>query len=406
MKVCGIVAEYNPLHNGHKYHIEKAKEITGSDYIIVVMSGDFTQRGIPAVMPKHERAKAALLAGADLVLELPLTYATGSAEHFAFGAVSLMHQLGCVNTICFGAENDSIEEFKKTAHILSGDDDSFKDLLDAKLTEEHNYPKARQAALYSILGESSDILSSPNNILGVEYIKALFRLNSAIEPISIKREGSSYLKEKLDEKEYPSAMALRALFKNSDAYSVDELIPYIPQNIVNLMGETYHSTWPIFLDDFSQMLSYKLIMSEKANLLSIQDINEDLADRIQNTKETFTSFSEYIDQLKTKNNTYTRISRALLHTMLSLREQNEIPCPYARVLGFNKNSKELLSTVKKESTIPLITKLADASALLTPVALNMLETEIKATALYHNMIAQKYGTHLPNEYRTIIPIIE
>ena len=195
MKITGIIAEYNPFHNGHLYQIKKARELTGADYIIVVMSGNLTQRGTPALIDKYSRAQMALSGGADLVIELPACYATASAEYFAMGAISILNQLGCVDSICFGSENGNIAMLTKIANALVSESEDFVQALKNNLKNGDTYPVARNAALAeTISGITSydTILGFPNNILGIEYIKALIRQNSSIKPYTNLRIGADY----------------------------------------------------------------------------------------------------------------------------------------------------------------------------------------------------------------------
>ena len=217
MRIVGIIAEYNPFHNGHQYHIEKSLELTGADAAVVVMSGNFIQRGAPAIMPKHSRAKMALKNGASLVIELPVPYATGSAEYFAYGAVSLLDDFGCVDALCFGSECGNLNLLKTLAKILVKEPAEYKELLSCYLKQGNSFPLARQYAMRDYLhsDQVNDILAEPNNILGIEYLKALYRLNSTIEPYTIQRVSSHYHDQELQES-YSSASAIRNVIKSED----------------------------------------------------------------------------------------------------------------------------------------------------------------------------------------------
>ena len=194
MKIVGLITEYNPFHNGHLYHIKKAKEITGADYAIVVMSGNYVQRGAPAIMPKHLRAEVALEAGADIIFELPVCYACSSAEYFAAGAVSLFEQLNCVDSLCFGSECGNYELLERLARIIADEPEEYRTVLTASLKKGKSFPRARQEALIEYLGDESlnIVLEQPNNILGIEYIKALYQKHSPIHTYTIKRMVSGY----------------------------------------------------------------------------------------------------------------------------------------------------------------------------------------------------------------------
>ena len=226
MRVVGLIAEYNPYHNDHKYHIEKAKELATADYAIVVMRGNFVQRGTPAIMPKHLRAEAALKCGADLGIELPVYYATGTAEQFAYGAVSLLDKLGCVDAICFGSECGDIEPLKSLAKILCDEPAEYKENLQFNLRSGMSFPLARQKAIQAVCDSShlTELLEQPNNILGIEYLKALYRLGSNIEPLTIRREASHYHDTELQE-QFSSASALRGTISDGNFAQLYGQIP-------------------------------------------------------------------------------------------------------------------------------------------------------------------------------------
>ena len=240
MKIVGLIAEYNPFHNGHEYHIQKAKEVTGADTVIVVMSGNFVQRGAPAIMPKHLRAKVALKSGASLVLELPVCFATGSAEYFAQGAVALLDSLGCVDALCFGSECGDIQPLTRIAEVLSDEPEEYRALLRASLKEGLPFPSARERALQDYLHDPalSRILASPNNTLGVEYIKALIRQDSTIRPYTILRKDSRYHADTLEPAgNFSSATAIRRLllFSGSSLRTVEDT-PYDEPKLSSILA--------------------------------------------------------------------------------------------------------------------------------------------------------------------------
>lgn len=395
MKITGIIAEYNPFHNGHKYHIEKAKEITGADALIVVMSGNFVQRGTPAIMPKHLRAKAALEAGASLVLELPTCYATGSAEFFAYGAVSLFNKLGCVDFICFGSEWGDIEVLKKLAKVLYEEPAKYRSQLNLYLREGCAFPSARQKALKDYF-QSDDfdfILSEPNNILGLEYLKALYRTGSKIKPYTIQRISSHYHDSKLQET-LSSASAIRNVI-SSENFSA--LNGQIPKSSVSMMKECCHFRFPVYANDFSLLLKYKLMTETKDSFMRYADVSEELANRIRNQLNQFVDFEQFCNLLKTKEVTYTRISRALLHILLNIKATDYTDIHYARMLGFRLSDSSILSQIKNDASIPLITKLTNTNELSAP-AKQMLTTDIVAADLYESVVTDKFKTMFINEY--------
>ena len=223
MKIAGIIAEYNPFHTGHAYHIQKTRELTGADYIIVVLSGDFVQRGAPALYSKHLRTRMALLGGADLVFELPSTHACESAEFFAQNAVGLLDGLGCVDVLSFGSESGTIEPFLKLGSFLSAETPEYQNLIKKYLKKGESFPKARSLTLQELLSDTDAdtgiFLQTPNNILGVEYCKALCRQNSTIRPLTVKREGNAYHDNSLNG-QFPSASAIRALWKYNQNFDI------------------------------------------------------------------------------------------------------------------------------------------------------------------------------------------
>lgn len=408
MNIVGLITEYNPFHNGHLYHIQEAKRVAKADAAVVIMSGNFVQRGAPAIMPKHLRAKSALLSGADLVLELPVCFATGSAEFFAMGAIALLDSLGCVDSICFGSECGDSEILRKIAKILSEEPDDYKKALQNALRKGMSFPQARQHALQKYFINNhfdanalADVLSQPNNILGIEYMKALYQRNSSMKAYSIRRIGAGYHESELTEK-YSSASAIRqSLAKDSLSESIYRQLPFAAQTI---MKETFDMRYPVYANDFSLILKYKLLQETKKSLTSYMDVSEDLANRIINLRNDFQSFDGFCDTLKTKDMTYARISRGLLHILLNIRTEHLANykkngyCHYAHILGFRKSSTELLSLLKGTSKVPLLTKLTQTED-LSEAGCQMLLQDIFASDLYESVITDKFETSFINEYR-------
>lgn len=408
MNIVGLITEYNPFHNGHLYHIQEAKRVAKADAAVVIMSGNFVQRGAPAIMPKHLRAKSALLSGADLVLELPVCFATGSAEFFAMGAIALLDSLGCVDSICFGSECGDSEILGKIAKILLEEPDDYKKALQNALRKGMSFPQARQHALQGYFINNhfdanalADVLSQPNNILGIEYMKALYQRNSSMKAYSIRRIGAGYHESELTEK-YSSASAIRhSLAKDSLSESIYRQLPFAAQTI---MKETFDMRYPVYANDFSLILKYKLLQETKKSLTSYMDVSEDLANRIINLRNDFQSFDGFCDALKTKDMTYARISRGLLHILLDIRTEHLANykkngyCHYAHILGFRKSSAELLSLLKGTSKVPLLTKLTQTED-LSEAGYQMLHQDIFASDLYESVITDKFETPFINEYR-------
>lgn len=403
MKTVGIIAEYNPFHNGHAYQIAKAKEITGADYCIVVMSGDFVQRGAPSFMNKYLRAECALKNGADIVVELPVYYALSSAEYFASGAVALLDKLGVTDTLCFGSECGDISLLSEFASQLLSESDQFKEVLNRQLKCGLSFPAARNAAIESSaphLSSHMEILSNPNNILGIEYCKALCKRSSSMIPYTIFRAGSSYHDTGLDAC-YSSALAIRSAL--TDNGSLDSIRDQVPASVYTLLEEHCGIDCPVLPDDLSALLHYQLLSEQATGYTDHPDIDQDFSDRISHMLPRYHHYTSFCELLKTKNRTYTRISRSLMHIILHItREEFAAYCNadyilYARMLGFRKDALPLLSAIKEKSSVPLISKLADANSVLTPPGNQMLAKDIYAGHIYEMISRQKFHTEESSE---------
>lgn len=409
MKVNGIIAEYNPFHNGHKYHLEESKRLTGADYSVIVISGNFIQRGDPALIDKHTRAEMALRNGADLVLEIPTVYSASSAEYFATGAVSLLDKLGTVTHLCFGSECGDITVLQKIASILREEPKEYTAELKAKLKHGSSYPAARNAALIRYcpaLTENSKIFSSPNNILAIEYIKAIMNLNSNMKPVNVRRLGADYHDPAAHSK-YCSALAIRQAL--ADGRGLSSVASYMPDSTNELLTDRLILGRGICANDFSSALYYKLLSEKESGFDKYLDVSADLSNRIRKHLSEYRNFDAFCDLLKTKELTYTRISRCLLHILLNLTKEDMAVCselehtPYARILGFRKDAEPLLSAVKEQTSIPLVTKLADAEKLLPTDTYLMLKQDIQISQLYYGVAAGLTGVKPVNEYS--IPLV-
>lgn len=405
MKVCAVIAEYNPFHLGHAYHLKKARQLTDADYIIVVMSGNFVQRGDPALVDKYTRAKTALSCGADLVLELPSCFSTGSAEYFARGAIAMLDHLGMIDFLCFGSECAEIQFLSQFAEIFLNEPEPYKNILREKLKLGYSYPTARSNALviaYPQLAADIAVVSSPNNILGIEYIKALHRRRSRIHPVNIRRTGSDHRDQRLGDV-YSSSRALRQAMQSNR--SIEELRSHIPEEAYNVLAEYFAQERPLFQNDFSTLLHYKLLSEQAKGYTEYLDITPDLSEKICKYVYQFTTFSEFCDLLKSKDMTYTRISRCLLHILLNIRKENmeyyidnqDSVC-YARLLGFREEAKPLLTAIDRNTSIPLITKMADAEKLLTSGGYQMFQQEVQITDIYSSIQAAKSDHRMYHEY--------
>ena len=382
MHVTGLITEYNPFHNGHLFHLKKARETTGADYTAVVMSGSFVQRGAPAVFDKYSRTRAALLSGADLVFEMPAPFSTASASY----AVALFTALGAVDSICFGSECGEIEPILRAARLLNEESESFKKRLQDFLKEGKTFPEARSAALAEEGAEEAKLLSSPNNILGVEYCQAVLRQRSPLSCFTIKREGNGYHDPSLNGA-LGSALAVRqALQSGTDVQALRFLLP-------DPSFDSVCRSIPVFLDDFSGLLNYRLLTEQEPERYA--EIRPELAARIKKLAPGFASFDQRIKELKSRQLTYTGVSRGLIHLILGI-EQRQMDlfkeadfAPYARILGFRKSAAPLLRRIKENSSIPVISKLAGAEKRLDPAGAAMLACEIQSSHLYQNVRCEK-----------------
>ena len=398
MKIVGLITEYNPFHAGHLYHMQQARELTGADYCVVLMSGSFVQRGEPAIFDKYLRTKTALLAGADLVLEIPAAFSTASAHEFAAYGVALLSAIG-VDAAVFGSECGQIEILKQAAYALNHESAEFQERLRKGLKAGLTYPQARAKAL-EMEDTWASVLSSPNNILGIEYLRAAEDLHSPMEFYTISRKGSGYHEDTLADANFPSASAIRGIIRNSLSKDKD-LLDILASHLPAVTHPAYTGAVPVFVDDFSELLNAAVLQMQAT--FSIADLSPELAARPAKPPYFPLSFEERIQALKTRQLTYTRVSRALLHLVLGMREEDisrwkdEGYALYARILGFRRQSSPLLSCLHKKSSIPLITKMADAAQNLSPSALALLEQEVYASHLYQTVRMKRSGV-FQNEY--------
>lgn len=391
MKTVALITEYNPFHNGHALHIRRARELSGADTVIVIMSGNFVQRGAPALLPMHMRAECALKNGADLIVLLPVRYATASAEEFALGAVSIAERFGCVDTLCFGSECGDIRLLTQTAKILAEEPKDYRLHLKESLRQGHSFPKAREDALlgYTNNPDIQNIIKEPNNILGIEYIKALLRLKSDITPLTILRDDPGYHDLTLSDSDYASASAIRNRIQEGEL--PEELRAYMPESAFTLLKESVGRQFPVLADDFSLLLKYRLLNEDQNTLSAYADVSPELANRIKNRENRFTTFSAFCDLLKTKELTYSRISRALLHIVLNIKKTDCKSLPsYAKILGFTEKGIHVMRKIKEHGQIDAATKWNDLKADTAE--------DIFAANLYESVISSKFHMPFHNEY--------
>lgn len=421
MKTAGIIAEYNPFHNGHAYQIQYTRKNLGADFIVIAMSGDFVQRGTPALMSKYTRTKMALAGGADLVLELPVSVSCASAEYFASGAINLLNHLGIIDILSFGSEHASMDFFTESARILADEPDDFRSVLQSSLKCGNSFPVARSIALKHYFTKHhkddvpllpEDFFASPNNILGIEYCKALYRQKSRITPIAIQREGAGYHDTEITQTQYPSASGIRKLLSSEmltskadspdfNAFSFSDikaaLRNRIPSSVLDIFIEALQTYGTISEEHLNLLLHYRLLTETFDSLLTYQDVTEELARRILNCRNQYQGFSQFTQCLKTRELTQTRIQRALLHILLNIHEvPREIP--YARILGFRRSAAPLLKAIKTNSQISLLTKLADAPKIVDRNVLQLLEETTFASNLYESLIQEQTAKKFQHEY--------
>ncbi len=402
MKAVGLVTEYNPFHNGHLYHLNKAMELTGADISVAVMSGDFVQRGEPAVLDKYTRTSMALNSGVNLVVELPVNYAVSSAESFAAGALKVLDYIKA-DSIAFGSESGDIERLSKLAHILCDNEDTLYKEISKYTANGISYAAARQKVVEKLTDkDTAAMLTSSNNILAVEYLKAIIKNNYAIKPYTVQRQGDSYNDTDI-RSEYASATALRENLK------ADNISEYIPVKAGLILSSNTNYIYP---DDITETLFTRLLDILFAsnydknvfieNVMQYPDVSKEIAGRLyksamdmitrtvpqrSESKDNWAfSFGSLCEHIKTKEVPLSRIKRALVRITLGLDKKhmekyaNE---PYIRVLGFDKKGQEYLSYIRKTVEVPLITKTADYK--------EMLLDDIHAANIYNMIVAGKYG---------------
>lgn len=372
MNVVGIIAEYNPFHEGHAYQIQKAKEQCGAEFAVVVMNGDFVQRGEPAIFDKYTRTKEALLGGADLIFELPVRFGLSSAGDFAMGGVLALNALPFVTHLCFGTETGDLTPLLQAAFFLCNEPDSYRTRVKHFVKQGILYPKARSLALAAESGLPTQTWDSPNNILGLEYCVALQKLHSKIKPFTIRREGQGYHDNDTPAlSDFPSATFLREKIRKA--------------------GEKEN----LSLSDFSSLIGYSLLTAK--DLCRIKDITPDLSDRIRNELPKYREINEFVKTIKNPSLTTGRIKRSFFQCLFDI-EKEEPVMPYLRVLGMKKEASSLLSQ-KENASCQILTKLAFDVPKMDDTAKKLFAKDLLASDLYRQVFCHKYNQTLPNEYQ-------
>ncbi|MFS0637114.1 nucleotidyltransferase [Mesobacillus foraminis] len=379
MKAVGVIVEYNPFHNGHKFHLEQAKVISGSEIVICVMSGNFLQRGEPALVSKWNRTEMALLAGADLVFELPYRFATQNADIFANGAVSLLEASGC-DSICFGSESGDIEAFIHTLDFLEKHDAEFQQQVKEQISLGVSYPKAAALSFKKLSPEQdSDLLdlSKPNNILGLQYVSAIRKQKSGMTPITIARKSAEYHDENFASETIASATSIRkSLFSNHG--SPENIRPFMPQSSFELL-EKYKQQFGCFhsWENYWPLLKYKLLQTSPEEMRNIHGVEEGLEHRLVSTALESDTFLAFMERVKTKRYTWTRLQRACLHILMNVKKaemEDAQKSSYLRLLGMTNKGREYLQKEKKNLGLPLVSK--------TSANQRELELDIRASSIY------------------------
>ena len=387
-KVIGIIAEYNPFHNGHLYHLQKSLQLTHSSYSVAVISGNFTQRGSTSLVDKWAKAEIAIKNGIDLVLELPLLYSISSAENFAEGAIKILDSLKVVDYLSFGSESGDISTLNMVADILYKEPKAYKNILSHELSKGLSFPKARENALLMYLNDIrrfSNVLSSPNNILGIEYLKALKKLKSPIIPVTIERYNAGY-HDTTYNGNVASATAIRNIVKNN---GWDILRKVVPENTFSTLLENIKVGHVVpDLSTFEKQIIYNLRKMSLQEIAELPDVSEGLENAIKNAANSCNSVVEFLNIIKSKRYTNTRLQRILLYALLGITKKDIVlskkAIPYIRVLGFNNKGKYLISEVARANPkleiITSVKKYMDTSN--NKNSRYMLEKDIWATNVY------------------------
>ena len=402
--VLAIIGEYNPFHNGHLYQLNEAKRMFHANYTIALITGNFVQRGNASIVDKWTKAKMALLNGFDLVLELPCIYSISSAENFAMGAIRTLNSLKIVDTVSFGCEADDLSILKEFADILSDQPAEFKSLLEHELSKGVSFPKARENALLMYLNnirKSANILSSPNNILAIEYLKALKETNSSITPLGIKRVGPGY-NSNIISGEYASATAIRKYLSERNFYALDKVMPQVCYDIIEESVRKGHYVSGILA--YEKEIMFVLRNMTVAQIANLPDVNEGLENLIKNAANSCNTLGEFMSIVKSKRYTQTRIQRILLYALLGITkedmENSKKIEPYIRVLGCNSKGQYLISDICKENKkLQVVTSVKNfTTTCRNKKLLMMLEKDIEATNIY--TLGYQYDSYANLDYTT------
>lgn len=392
LKIAAIIGEFNPFHNGHKLIVRRARE-HGADRVIALMSGDYVQRGVPAVTDRHVRAHMALLGGVDAVISYPTRFASSTAESFAYHAIDILDALECVDMLVFGSECGNIDLLDRAAEALVNETDEYRQKLHEGLKQGMNFPTARAAAL----PEFAEVLREPNNILGVEYLKAIKRRNSSIVPYTHRREGGSYLDDSALT-ELASAAAVRhALAQGTNFPGLEISLPKecieVLRNDIGRYGVTTENDYSLLLIDRLWKLGEPFLLSHYL------EVTDELANTIVKKRNLFTSFDDFAERCSSKNITMTHIYRAFLHIILDIKKDARLEgrnALYTQMLGFRKESVDVVSLIQKSAKIPVIMNPPAEMNDLNPDQRRLFEEEMQVSNLYESIRSQKSGISFEN----------
>ena len=390
-KVVGIIAEYNPFHNGHLYHLLQAKDLAQADYVVAVISGNFTQRGDTSIVDKWTKAYMAICGGCDLVLELPTVYSVSSAENFASGAVKILDSLKIVDSIAFGAEASDLATLNNIANVLYTEPRGYTNILTHELQKGISFPSARENAILMYLNDIkryANILNSPNNILAIEYLKALKTQKSNMNPIMVKRSKVYYNDDRIVD-DFASATAIRKLIKRREYEDLRKVVPRSTYKI--LSRQIRDGNIVLGLENFEKEIIYTLRKMNIREIANLPDVSEGLENLIKNSADNCNDMSKLIANIKSKRYTQTRIQRILLYALLGIdkkmMEDSKKVTPYVRVLGFTNKGKELISEINKRN--PKINMITSVKKFIEKnnkpsnrTIMQMLQKDIFATDVY------------------------
>ena len=407
MRIVGLITEYNPFHNGHMHHLRQSRHVSGADVAVAVMGGHFLQRGEPALIDKWVRTEMALAAGVDLVFELPFVFACNSAPHFALGAVGCLNALGVVDALCFGSESGDLAALNKVATVLHKHARDIESWTNSCLRSGMNYPVARAQVLAQRFPDlSTEVLESPNNILGIEYLKALHSSESSIQPLTIERVGAGY-HEAHAVANIASATGIRAMLDSGE-----DVRPLVPEAGWPILDKSLQAGLVLDYDKLWLVLQAHLLQ-DLARLEGLYMVESGIERRLQDAALEATSFSDCVTAVKSKHWTRTRVQRVLMHILMQSQAKLMRPLLdagplYLRLLGCTPKGRALLGRIRKRTRLPIIADPAKATNILRrfyrhhligqQLAYRMLQIEVRATAIYSLMQRRRRTFSLKQDY--------